>query len=622
MLLAVACAAAASAAAAGAERLPPAELQRRSQVLIGPLGSLPVMGDDVALDRITDAVELALDAGPRVRWDDAALLGRRALLTLDAELQAALRAGAPASSTLPPPPAGPAPALPPVAYGLIMDIRPFDAGALPALPMLTAPAAQLALALVDAGEGGLAINAAAAVATAAAAREPTLLAALAPQLSARSARLLLALAGGYLEPGMRILSEPFDRAQACWCLGGQPPAPPGLAGLYAQAYRAFRAANPGRAAVERAWVDCLQAYSDIYQHGALTPLPWHEVLAIVMLPGLYQELINACAAIHQLAAGAAAPIPSCALLCGTRVADAYRGWVLAGGSPPVPTTVVLAQAGPLDPARLRLIGALWLMDRCLDDITGIPATTAIQEARSLSASLEPLRTLAVGLPGSGVADEEIAALAARLTSALTQASAARAALLAIFSGWHLAVAATPDQDGWNLTALRTRRYCAAIASLAEALADEHAEHAVLDCLAMQRDVAAVLGTTMRSAVVVGSPLLCDHIRATRIGAYLVACDLSAQQHFSVGPIPAALLRPLVLPPRGDDEPEAIYWQRVCLTVIFPSFSANALESTLTALVPVWLRMRAGATRQGSLALDHLGLCAWTIHALAQSGKGP
>ena len=216
----------------------------------------------------------------------------------------------------------------------------------------------------------------------------------------------------------------------------------------------------------------------------------------------------------------------------------------------------------------------------------------------------------------------IQAITAQLAAAVAAAQAARGALLATLAGWHQAVAALPDQDGWNLLASGTRRYCLAIALLAQALAREHAEHAVLDVLALQRDVAAVLGTTLRSAVVIGSPLLCDHIRAIRIGAYLVATDLAAGGHFSVGVVPPAAARPLYLPPKLEGESDAMYWQRVCLSVIFPSFAANAVEATLAALVPVWLRMRAGATRQASLVLDHLGVCAWTIRALATGAQQP
>ncbi len=262
------------------------------------------------------------------------------------------------------------------------------------------------------------------------------------------------------------------------------------------------------------------------------------------------------------------------------------------------------------------------MDRGLDDIAGAGATGVVAVARAARAALAPLRTLALGLPGIGVGDAEIAAIARQLMTVQTAATAARAALLATLAGWHGGVAATPDQDGWNLTAIRTRRYCLAIAVLAQALATEHAEHAVLDFLALQRDVAAVLATSQRSAVVVGPPLLCEHIRATRIGACLVAGDLAARTRFQVGIIPAASTRPLILPPRLEDESDAEYWQRVCLSVIFPSFAANAVEATMTALAPVWLRMRAGATRQASLALDHLGVAAWTIRALAGSAGRP
>ncbi len=618
-------------AAPAGEQLPPAEVQRRSQILIGQLAALPVMGDDGPLDRWSDALELETDTAPTVRWDDAAVLGRRALLTLDQELLASLQAASAGSA---PPPTAPSPAsvpprptpLPPppviVAYDAIMPYRPYAAGALPSLPATEVQANQLATALVDAGEGVLAVNAAAAVATAAAAREPTLLAAVAQPLSARSGRLLLALAGGYAEPGIRILSEPFDRVQATWCRGDQAAAGVSIATLYDQAYRSFRSANPVGALVERAWVAAVQAYTQIFTQDAVAPIPWHEAIAIVVLPDLFQEILDAAADFPGAAAAAAAPIPSCGVLGGSGAAAAYRAWVLAGGAPPEAPAATLGRSGPLTSARLKLIGALWLMDRCLDDITGTPATAAVAAARVTRSLLAPLRTLSIAVPGVGVGDAAITAISTRLLVDQAKAAKARSALLDELADWHPWIDATPDPDGWNLTAARTRRYCVAVAVLAAALGAEHAEHAVLDFLALQRDVAAVLSTTLRSAVVVGSPLLCEHIRATRIGAYLVASDLAAKGRFSVGAIPPAAARPLFLPPKFEDETDAMYWQRVCLTVIFPSFACNAMEETMIALAPVWLRMRAGATRQASLVLDHLGVCAWTIRALAASARTP
>ncbi len=127
-----------------------------------------------------------------------------------------------------------------------MAIRPYAAGALP--PGGDAEAVQLATALVDAGEGVLAVNAAGSVATAAAAREPTLLAAIAQPLSARSGRLLLALAGGYAEPGIPILGEPFDLVQATWCRSDRPASAGGIAALYDQGLPAPPRGEPGAGA--------------------------------------------------------------------------------------------------------------------------------------------------------------------------------------------------------------------------------------------------------------------------------------------------------------------------------------------------------------------------------------
>ena len=137
-------AAAAVRAAPAGELLPPSEVQRRSQVLIGQLGTLPVMGDDAALDRWSDALELEADLAPPLRWDDAAVLGRRALLTLDQELQASLAAATPTQGAppapSPPPASAPSPAA--VAYDQIMADRPYAAGALPTLPAADAAAVQ------------------------------------------------------------------------------------------------------------------------------------------------------------------------------------------------------------------------------------------------------------------------------------------------------------------------------------------------------------------------------------------------------------------------------------------------------------------------------------------------
>lgn len=599
--------------------LPNEEATRRSNQVFGTWSKTPVLGDDNVFDKFAASLETRIVRREVLLFDDVGLLGTNALVSLEREI---LHLGIePEEDGEVPDPTKPKPTL--MSTHLIMSNQPYCAKAASLANDDDPLVRQLAYGLVNAGEGGLDLNIAGAFATALATSAEGGMTILDQELTQRSAHLRQALGGAYRNPGLPIVQTQFDHVLATWCIW---PRPVGESDLFTRANAAFerhRNDHGSAIAVEQAWQQVVSAYQTIHGTRGASVLGWKQAVAGVVLPELIGEMMAGLDELGAPTAAVTSGIPLPGLESGTKFAAQYAAWMRTGGTYLRSSAELSESAGGATLARMRLIGAVWLFDRLMEEIPQGPAAAAAQfpiDLEALSVQLEPLRNLSSSVVGQGPTDDQLTGVRATLAQTLAGVQAYQSLMMQQLVAWHPKLDAIPSLDGWNLTARRTVMYCHAIAVLAKALADEAKNSATRDFLRLQRDVAAMLVLYDPQYADYGPPMLYSHVRAIRLGVSAIAARTSRGSVYTYGSIPSAGSRNLRLPDRLPFESDADYWQRACTTMIFPSFMKNQIERGIKEVALVWIRSRAGSTRMASVALDRLMVGSWAIRALIKDGK--
>lgn len=597
--------------------LPNEEATRRSNQVFGTWAKSPVLGDDRAFDKHAASLETRIIRRDVMLFDDLGLLGTNALVSLEREI---LHIGLEEDEEAVPDPAVVKPNQ--MATHLIMSSRPYCAGAVGDVMDDDPLVRQLALALMGAGEAGLDLNIAGALATALSTTTDGGMTIIGDELRQRSAHLRQALAGGYRNPRLPVVQTPFDHNMATWCLW---PRPVGEEDLFVRANAAFERHRSDRGtatAVEQAWQQVVSAYQDIHGTRGASVLGWKQAMAGVVMPVLISEMIAALEEFDAPTAAANVGIPLPGSEAGSKFATQFSAWMRTGGAYLHSPADLSESAGGATLPRMRLIGAMWLFDRLLEEIPTDSATNALLlpfDIDAFSQQLEPLRRLSSVIVGQGPTDEQLNGLRRALPTVLTKLQGHQSLMMQQLVLWHPKIDAVPSLDGWNITARRTAKYCHAIGKLGKALADEAKNAATRDFLRLQRDVASMLALYDQQYAGYGPPMLYSHVRAIRLGVATLAARTSRGSDYTYGPVPAANTRVLVLPLRIPFETDVDYWKRVCIEVIFPSFRKNAIERGIKEVALVWIRSRAGSTRMASVALDRLMIGAWSVRALIKEG---
>jgi len=598
--------------------LPNEEATRRSSQVFGTWSRSPVLGDDHAFDKLAASLETRIVRREVLLFDDLGLLGTNALVSLEREI---LHLGKEEEDVEVPDPTTVKPNF--MATHLIMGNQPYCAKAAGLADDDDPLVRQLAHGLVDAGEAGLDVNIAGALATALATTADGGMTIIESELRQRSAQLRQALAGGYRNAGLPIVQTPFDHNLATWCLW---PRPVGEEDLFTRANAAFtrhRNDQSAAIAVEQAWQQVVSTYQTIHGTRGASVLGWKQAIAGVVLPVLLEEMVSGLAEFEAPEVTTSAGIPLPGSEAGSKFASQYSAWMRTGGAYLHTPAEMAESAGGATLPRMRLIGAVWLFDRLLEDLTqgtvGLAASMPF-DLEAFSVQLEPLRNLSSAVIGQGPSDEQLSGLRSALAGALKGAQVYQAAMMQQLAAWHPKLDAIPSLDGWNLTARRTVLYCHAIGVLGKALADEAKNAATRDFLRLQRDVAAMLVLYDQQYANYGPPMLYSHVRAIRLGVAALAARTSIGSTYTYGPIPSAGSRVLRLPERIPFETDVDYWKRACIDVIFPSFMRNQIERGVREVALVWIRSRAGSTRMASVALDRLMVGAWSVRSLIKEGK--
>lgn len=598
--------------------LPNEEDSRRSHLVFGVWGKSPVLGDDQLFDQYAASLETRIIRRETLLFDEIGLLGTNALVSLEREI---LHLGLDEEGKAVPDPTVVKPTQ--LATHLIMKTRPYCAGAVGSATDEDPLVRQLALGLMGAGEAGLDLNIAGALATALSSTTDGGMTLISDELRQRSAHLRQALAGGYRNARVSVVQTPFDNILATWCLW---PRPVGEEDLFIRANVAFEKHRTDRStteAVERAWQQVVSTYQVIHGTRGGAPLGWKQAMMTVVAPVLISEMIDGLDEFEKPTGLTETGIPSPGSEAGSKFATNYSAWMRTGGTYLHSPAELSKSAGSATLPRMRLIGAIWLFDRLLEEVPqtavgGANALTAI-DIEALSEQLGPLRRLGSVIVSNGPTDEELNGLRRQLPTVLSKLQIQQTAIMQQLALWHEKLDAIPSLDGWNITAQRTAKYCHAIGVLGKALADESQNAATRDFLRLQRDVASILSLYDQQYADYGPPMLYSHVRAIRLGVAALAARTSKGSVYTYGPVPAANTRNLVLPDRLPFEDDIAYWKRACIEVIFPSFRKNAIERGIKEVAHVWIRSRAGATRMASVTLDRLMISAWSVRALVKQG---